>query len=68
MDWKRGQKVRVVDGDGPGRRDVDVRALEGRTGVVTGRGSRGYIEVEIFMPLIGRGYGYLFLPEGLEPV
>lgn len=68
MDWKRGQKVRVLDADGPGRTEADIKALTGREGVVSGRFSRRYVEVEIVSPLSGRKYGYLMKSEGLEPV
>jgi hypothetical protein len=67
-EFKRGDVVRVLAVTGLGKTDADAAALQGRIGVVTGRGIADLIEVDIAGGITPRMFGYLLRPEELERV
>jgi hypothetical protein len=67
-DLKRGDLVRVIGNWSYGRYDCCILPSAGAVGTVTGRGLGDLIEVSIPIDSAGKKYGFLLLPEEVEPV
>ena len=65
---KKGQRVRVLEGQKPPHAHPNDPDLLGLEGTATGRSIQGLVEVRIPWPGTGKPFGFLLTPSQLEPV